>query len=344
MNSCVSNGLFHLLEAHGGKQCKGERVYVQEQRAALEQQRRDGEKRSAQSKFYMCCKAGWGVEVAAGLASKRIDPNGGGEDGFTPLHTAAEAGHPGVVMLLLNDERVQVNARTTYGDTPLYLAVVNKRLEVVSLLLACERVDPTLTVREMSIPYVAFQMGMADLAAALNVAVVEYSLRQTLENLGSISSLLEQTEKMGEQTSAPLMNSHRRMMAFAEAQLLRLRHMRVTVPEGGLAAQVRAKEGEAREKGRCSMCMEEKVTCLVRAEAEVQVRESLGREEKKQRRVKKQQSEAGRATGAESVPHETQEAIVDEISSWRTSLPSTLCVNCETSIVGFQWECLERTS
>jgi ankyrin repeat protein len=43
------------------------------------------------------------------LQGSAFNADQGGEDGFTPLMTAAEAGHTAVVSLLLNSPHVQPN-------------------------------------------------------------------------------------------------------------------------------------------------------------------------------------------------------------------------------------------
>ena len=68
-----------------------------------------------------------------------VNPNGGGEDGFTPLMTASEAGHAEVVHLLLGDRRVHPNAKNTYGQTALLFAAQKGRADVVGALLRCPR-------------------------------------------------------------------------------------------------------------------------------------------------------------------------------------------------------------
>ena len=67
------------------------------------------------------------------------------EDGRTPLHAAAEAGHRKMVTFLLN-EGASVNARDNEGDTPLHLAaaaghdstsIMRFDLTVISRTLSC---------------------------------------------------------------------------------------------------------------------------------------------------------------------------------------------------------------
>jgi hypothetical protein len=64
------------------------------------------------------------------------DPNKGGEDGFTPLMTAAEAGHTSTVRILCQHPLTKINLANTYGQTALSFAAQNGRIEVVLELCA----------------------------------------------------------------------------------------------------------------------------------------------------------------------------------------------------------------
>ena len=63
------------------------------------------------------------------------NPNRGGEDGFTPLMTACEAGHARVVAVLAAHPRCQLNLKNSYGQTALSFAAQNGRFETISVLL-----------------------------------------------------------------------------------------------------------------------------------------------------------------------------------------------------------------
>ena len=82
------------------------------------------------SGLYAAAKSGRTDAVRTFLCDG-ADPNGGGEDGFTPLMTASEAGHEGVVDVLLSHGTCKINQRNHYGQTALCLAAINGRTEVV---------------------------------------------------------------------------------------------------------------------------------------------------------------------------------------------------------------------
>lgn len=71
----------------------------------------------------------------------KVDVNARDEMGRTPLSTAAERGHEGVVKFLLAIDRVDVNAMDDADRTPLHNAIINHHKGVVKLLLATDKVD-----------------------------------------------------------------------------------------------------------------------------------------------------------------------------------------------------------
>jgi len=73
------------------------------------------------------------AEVRRLLQKEGLDVDGGGEDGFTPLMTAAEAGHLDVVRALA--PRSNLNKQNAYGQTALSFAAQENRVEVVLALL-----------------------------------------------------------------------------------------------------------------------------------------------------------------------------------------------------------------
>jgi ankyrin repeat protein len=50
------------------------------------------------------------------LLSSGLNPDQGGEDGFTPLMTAAEAGHAQVITLLTQHPLCKINRKNRYGQ------------------------------------------------------------------------------------------------------------------------------------------------------------------------------------------------------------------------------------
>lgn len=65
-----------------------------------------------------------------------------GEDGYTALHLAAEAGLEKIIKLLL-ERGANVNAQTLSKDTPLTLSLVRMRMDVTRLLLSMNA-DPNI--------------------------------------------------------------------------------------------------------------------------------------------------------------------------------------------------------
>ena len=91
--------------------------------------------RMAQRALYAAAKSGRMQDLRRAMA-RGADPNDGGEDGFTPLMTAAEAGHASVVAELMRDPRCDADRKNTYGQTALVFAAQNGRVEVLRVLLA----------------------------------------------------------------------------------------------------------------------------------------------------------------------------------------------------------------
>uniref|UniRef100_A0A0G4HC75 Uncharacterized protein n=1 Tax=Chromera velia CCMP2878 TaxID=1169474 RepID=A0A0G4HC75_9ALVE len=89
------------------------------------------------SNLYGCAKGGDHKRVVE-LLKEGVDPNKGGEDGFTPLMTAAEAGHYDVVRVLCKDKRTRVGEKNSYGQTALFLATQYNHKDVVSFLIGAE--------------------------------------------------------------------------------------------------------------------------------------------------------------------------------------------------------------
>jgi ankyrin repeat protein len=70
------------------------------------------------------------------------DANGRDEQGFTPLHFAAQEGAAAVAQLLL-DQGAEVDAVNSFGNTPLFTAVFNYRGDGSVIELLRERgADP----------------------------------------------------------------------------------------------------------------------------------------------------------------------------------------------------------
>jgi hypothetical protein len=97
-------------------------------------------RRQIESDLYAAVKSGDSRRVMTALAGK-ADPNRGGEDGFTPLMTAAEAGHAVVVNLLCQHPLTLVNAQNMYGQTALSFAAQNGRLDAVLVLCSARGAD-----------------------------------------------------------------------------------------------------------------------------------------------------------------------------------------------------------
>ena len=65
----------------------------------------------------------------------RVDVNAKDEEGWTPLHFAAESNKNPEVITTLIKAGADVNAKGEWGHTPLYLAACNENPEVLTLLI-----------------------------------------------------------------------------------------------------------------------------------------------------------------------------------------------------------------
>ena len=77
--------------------------------------------------LYSAAKSG-NLDSVRRLLEAGVDPNSGGEDGFTPLMTAAEAGHADVVQLLICNPKCNAALRNAYGQVLLPQARPHMRL------------------------------------------------------------------------------------------------------------------------------------------------------------------------------------------------------------------------
>jgi uncharacterized C2H2 Zn-finger protein len=77
--------------------------------------RRGRETDTLASQLYSAAKSG-NTNTVRFLLECGVNPDAGGEDGFTPLMTAAEAGHAHVVSLLLSNPRCNASLRNSYGQ------------------------------------------------------------------------------------------------------------------------------------------------------------------------------------------------------------------------------------
>lgn len=110
-------------------------------------------------------------------AAVRCDPNAGGEDGFTPLMTAAEAGYDAVLDRLLLSGRVRVNVRNSYGQTALAFAAQNGRTAAVESLLRCPRVNPRITTGGLTAAELARGAGHHAVATLIEAGADDYTAR-----------------------------------------------------------------------------------------------------------------------------------------------------------------------
>lgn len=150
--------------------CKVQYVDPQDRRegdgdsAARAEEMEEAARRFRERMLYASAKAN-AVESVKRLVNEGVDRNAGGEDGFTPLMTACEAGHVAVVEILLmanvNDDdvdngngqaqihrhneqqrrRCMLNAQNKYGQTALSLAAQNNRAGAVQVLLSAVGAD-----------------------------------------------------------------------------------------------------------------------------------------------------------------------------------------------------------
>ena len=124
--------------------------------------------------LYRLAKAGDAATVDAllsGPGGAAISPDGGGEDGFTPLMTAAEAGHDAVVARLLESPSVDPNAKNAYGQTALGFAAQNGRVGCVSLLLGSRKVNPAAATGGKTAADLARAVGFDSMAERVEAAM-----------------------------------------------------------------------------------------------------------------------------------------------------------------------------
>ncbi|MGL9779895.1 MAG: ankyrin repeat domain-containing protein, partial [Wolbachia sp.] len=79
------------------------------------------------------------IDKVKSLISDGADVNATDQDGWTPLHLAAENGHKEVVEALLKVEGINVNATDQDGWTPLHWTRID---EIKTLLQNAEKTDP----------------------------------------------------------------------------------------------------------------------------------------------------------------------------------------------------------
>ncbi len=153
------------------------------------------------SGLYAAAKSGRTDAVRTFLCDG-ADPNGGGEDGFTPLMTASEAGHEGVVDVLLSHGTCKINQRNHYGQTALCLAAINGRTDVVLRLLQCEGVDVECVGGGLSVAEKARRAGFAELADILASAATETQVGKVLHAVmegcasGSFDSITQRIQTL----------------------------------------------------------------------------------------------------------------------------------------------------
>ena len=153
------------------------------------------------SKMYAAAKSGRSDEVMEHLRNG-ADPNGGGEDGFTPLMTACEAGHEAVVDVLLSHGACQINKRNSYGQTALCLAAINGRTAVVLRLLQDECVDVECVGGGLSVAEKARKAGFTGLADILARAATDKQVGKILRAVtegcasGTFDSLTQRVETL----------------------------------------------------------------------------------------------------------------------------------------------------
>ena len=156
------------------------------------------------SALYAAAKSGRADEVRL-LLSHGLDPNSGGEDGFTPLMTASEAGHVEVVEVLLDHEKCDLNFRNNYGQTALCLAAINGREHVALRLLQEEHVVVESTAGGLSIAEKTRRAGFTRLADILASATKDQQVGLILHAVtegfasGDFDSLTQRIETLSSQ-------------------------------------------------------------------------------------------------------------------------------------------------
>mmetsp|Transcript_37210 Transcript_37210/g.76267 ORF Transcript_37210/g.76267 Transcript_37210/m.76267 type:complete len:348 (+) Transcript_37210:50-1093(+) len=163
------------------------------------------------SKLYSAAKAGRAAEVRECLG-QGTDPNGGGEDGYTPLMTASEAGHEEVVDVLLRHRECKVNERNSYGQSALCLAAINGQVSTSIRLLQAEGVDVECVGGGLSIAQKTRRAGYDALADILAKAGKDAQIAKILncvmegEASGDFDSISQRISLLTEQLSAKKQN------------------------------------------------------------------------------------------------------------------------------------------
>eukprot|EP00041_Stephanoeca_diplocostata_P003697 m.37305 g.37305 ORF g.37305 m.37305 type:complete len:1163 (-) comp14544_c0_seq12:919-4407(-) len=134
-------------------------------------------------KLYAAAKGNDHVAVAELLraATTTTEVNSGGEDGYTPFMTAAEAGHVATVRALAADPRCQHNLQNVYGQTALILAAQNGRVGVLHTLLegGGRAVDLTLRANGLTAEETAEVVGHTEAASVLRTYGTRATAAQT---------------------------------------------------------------------------------------------------------------------------------------------------------------------
>lgn len=103
-------------------------------RMLAQEERERRQEKAAQASLYAAAKMGH-VDACVAHLARGVDPNTTHDDGFTPLMTAAEAGHAEVVRLLGDCGQCNPTLSNAYGQTALHFAAQNGRRDAAAALL-----------------------------------------------------------------------------------------------------------------------------------------------------------------------------------------------------------------
>ncbi|XP_069491549.1 ankyrin repeat domain-containing protein 27 isoform X2 [Ambystoma mexicanum] len=140
-----------------------------------------------------CAKCGPAQKKFTGVPANGLGVNVSNRDGFTPLHIAAQHGHPGLVSLLLK-HGANVGAKNGNYAVPLHLACQAGNLQVVKCLLDCSAKENKKDINGSTPLMYACLNGQHEIAALL----LEHGASPNISNNKGNTALHEAVKKKHE--------------------------------------------------------------------------------------------------------------------------------------------------